>query len=345
MGKQYSIRTVPGMIRRNYSLQALNSLRVPSVADEFIEVASVEELADAVDHDQPLFILGAGSNVVLRKHVNGRTIKLAIRQLEIERGDSNEVLVRVGAGESWHELVRATLACGIYGLENLALIPGLVGAAPYQNIGAYGRELSEFVDAVEVFDLETSQHRVLNNQDCCFGYRDSAFKSGDQTHVVVTHVVLKFSRYSPVVDYRDVVDDLQQWPPREINAVAIAEAVCRIRRRKLPDVRQVGNVGSFFKNPVLTRKQFDLLRSKLDVVGYETESEIRVPAARLIEECGWHGYSNGKASVWDRQPLVLINSGSASGSDILDLASQIADDVHRRFDIEFELEPIIVGTD
>ena len=331
-------------IYRNHQLKPYNTLRVESIADEFVEVASVQELADAADSNLPVTILGAGSNVVLLARVPGRVIRVSIREFEVERSAPDSVRLRIGAGENWHELVRTTLGLGIEGLENLALIPGSVGAAPYQNIGAYGRELSEFVESVEVFELNTLSCRLMNKRDCKFKYRDSVFRSTIEDTSVVTHLNLNIRRTEPVIDYPDLHAELARWPPHSVTGTTVAESVIRIRRRKLPDVRQVGNVGSFFKNPLLSSRKYDLLKSHLEISGYPHGESYRVPAARLIDASGWRGYRCGQTGIWDRQPLVLINLNQASGIQILDLARRIADDVHQRYDVELELEPIVIGS-
>lgn len=331
-------------IQRNFQLKPYNTLRVASVAEEFIEVGSVEELAVAADCDQPISILGEGSNVVLLERIRGRVIKLSIRRFEMERCESDLVQLRIGAGENWHELVRRTLGFGVNGLENLALIPGSVGAAPYQNIGAYGRELSEFVDSVEVFDLKTLNCRLMSNKECEFMYRDSVFRSSAETREVITGINLCIRKTNPVFDYPDLSTELARWPVHEITGTTIAESVVRIRRRKLPDVRRIGNVGSFFKNPVLSSDEYDSLKSKLQITGYRFRDSFKVSAARLIDASGWRGYQCGETGVWDRQPLVLINRNRASGLQMLDLARRIADDVRQRYDIELQLEPIVIGS-
>ena len=328
-------------VQRQASLFACNSLRVDSTAELLIDAVSVDELLDALDFDGPVTVLGGGTNVVLRKFVPGRVVKVKMRGLA-ECGQSH---VRVGAGEIWHEVVRWTLARGLTGLENLALIPGLVGAAPFQNIGAYGRELNEVVDSVEVVDRSDRSLRTFSAAECRFGYRDSRFKSADADRYVVTGVVLDLDSVSSAVEYPDVQTELKRMGREATNAHAIAEAVIRVRRRKLPDPRRVGNVGSFFKNPVIDARAYDMLRGQLDIRGYPSGAGTKISAARLIDELGWKGHSDGPVGVWPRQPLVLTNSGGATGEQVLDLAARITESVAARFAIDLEREPVVVGQD
>lgn len=332
-------------MKRQASLLKYNTLGVDSTADELVRVKSVDELLEASSFSEQKVYLGGGSNVVLCGRLRARVIRLEIRGIFFEPLDDGTTLIRVGAGESWHELVRATVGRGIAGLENLALIPGSVGAAPYQNISAYGRELSEVLHSVEVFDLVDGELRSIDNSQCRFRYRDSLFKSDCPNRFVITQVNLVLGTAGLSVDYKDVQEHLKRWPRHELSSRAVAEHVVRIRRGKLPDTRRFGNVGSFFKNPLISSCTYDSLRTKIEIAGFRQTGGIRVPAARLIEACGWKGIRLGDVQVWHRQPLVLVNRGTAKGSDFLDVAQRVAEDVHRKFEIELELEPIVLGED
>ena len=314
-----------------------------STADELLHVKSVDELLAVSSSSEPVFYLGGGSNVVLLDRVNARVVRIVIGGISFEQMGDGAVLVRAGAGESWHELVRATVGRGISGLENLALIPGNVGAAPYQNISAYGRELAEVLHSVEVLDLTQGELRTITNSQCRFRYRDSLFKSGCPNRFVITHVNLILGTARLAATYEDVQEHIRQWPVHTISSRAISEYVVRIRRRKLPDVRRYGNVGSFFQNPTLSSHGYDLLQGKTEITGFMQIDGVRVPAARLIEACGWKGRRIGDVQVWHRQPLVLVNRGTAKGSDFLAVAQRIAENVHSKFDVELALEPIVVG--
>lgn len=322
-----------------------NTLGVESTADELVHVKSVDDLLAASSSSERIVYLGGGSNVVLLKRVNARVIRIEIGGISFKQLNDATTLVRVGAGESWHELVRATVGRGIVGLENLALIPGKVGAAPYQNISAYGRELSEVLLSVDVFDLTQRQLRTITNSQCRFRYRDSLFKSDCPNRFVITHVNLILGSAKLAAGYKDVREHIEQWPAHALSSRAISEHVVRIRRQKLPDVRRYGNVGSFFQNPTISSHRYDLLRGKTEIAGFSQSDGVRVPAARLIEACGWKGKRIGDVQVWHRQPLVLVNRGTAQGSDFLEVAKRVAENVHSNFEIELALEPVVLGQD
>ncbi|MCY3810510.1 MAG: UDP-N-acetylmuramate dehydrogenase [Gammaproteobacteria bacterium] len=327
-----------------------NTLGVPCVADAVRIVADAEALADnlreAEASGRPVTVVGGGSNLVLRSRLPGVVLLLRIRGLRVERLAASRWRVTAGAGEDWHEVVCATLGLGIGGLENLALIPGSVGAAPVQNIGAYGRELKDVLESVTVFDRRSGGLRELTVEDCGFGYRDSAFRRGGDASPapIIVAVTMILGHRGLVTDYPDVTRALRRSGIRPSHW-AIADVVTRVRRRKLPDPRRVGNVGSFFKNPVVTPGAFDRLRGKLSIEGYAVSDRIKVSAARLIDAAGWKGVAHGAVQVWPRQPLVLVNHGGATGADVLALARRIRDDVFAKYHVGLELEPTVLGTD
>jgi len=248
----------------------------------------------------------------------------------------------------WHGFVMHTLSLGLCGLENLALIPGTVGAAPIQNIGAYGVEVRDRVHAVEVFERATATTRLLAPDECAFAYRDSAFKR-EPHRWIVTAVEFTLSRHAPpVLDYAGLRDELAAMAITDPTASQVADAVIRIRRRKLPDPAVLGNAGSFFKNPVVLVAQADALRAAhptLPVFPGEGDASRKLSAAWLIDACGWKGHRDGDAGVSPEHALVLVNHGSASGAQLLDLARRIAASVHERFGVMLEPEPRIVGAD
>lgn len=317
---------------------------VESTASEYVRVQSVDDLSEFTDRVDTCFIYGHGTNVVLLDRLEGRVIQVDIRGISFRKFDRNSVLVRAGAGEQWHSLVHTTLAKGVTGLENLALIPGSVGAAPFQNIGAYGRELAEVLVSVDVFDVNRQAVYTLSKDECGFEYRNSLFKSTLRNSCVVTHVTLALGSLPLRFDYVDVANELSKHPQRPVNHRRIAAAVMRVRRRKLPNISNHGNVGSFFKNPILSKATYERLRTRIDIDGFAVDGGIRVPAARLIDVCGWKGRQVGKVQVWHRQPLVLVNRGETRGQMFLEMAQRIADDVHQQFDIPLELEPVVVGS-
>ncbi len=327
----------------NACLTRANSFGLESTAEELLEVSSVEELLESLERWPSATILGEGSNVVLHRHLPGLVIRVRIRGISVKRVAESAYRIRIGAGERWNELVRSLLGRGIRGLENLSLIPGSVGAAPYQNIGAYGRELGPMVESVEVVDRGEMATRTLPAAECEFRYRDSVFKSGSPQRYVITYVNIRTGDQAVETGYPDIDTELRRLGCGRPDPIHVANAVIRVRRRKLPDPRVIGNVGSFFKNPLLSSKDFELLRAKCEIQGFEERGLVKVSAARLIEASGWKGYRDGAVAVWHRQPLVLINTGGATATNVLGLAERIVDDVHRRYGVALDREPIEIG--
>ena len=330
-----------------------NTLGVRCVAEDIRVVPDAEALAENLREAdaaaQPVAVVAGGSNLVLRSRLPGMVLLLRIRGLRVERLAANRWRVTAGAGENWHDVVCATLGLGIGGLENLALIPGSVGAAPVQNIGAYGRELKDVLESVTVFDRDTDALRELTVDACGFGYRDSVFKrrlagASPTPGPIIVAVTMLLGQCGLATDYPDVTRALRRSGLRPSHW-AVADVVARVRRRKLPDPRQVGNVGSFFKNPVVTSCVFDRLRGKVPIEGYAVNDRVKVPAARLIDAAGWKGVAYGAVQVWPRQPLVLVNRGGATGADVLALARRIRDDVFAKYDVALDIEPAVLGTD
>ena len=325
-----------------------NTLGVPCVAGDMRIVRDAGMLAEHVvkadARHTPTTIIGGGSNLVLRSRLPGLVLLLRIGGLTVERLAASRWRVTAGAGVSWQEVVRATLGRGIGGLENLILIPGTVGAAPLQNIGAYGRELADVVESVTAFDRRCGRFATLSAAECRFRYRDSRFQSEDAGRYVVVRIALRLGHLAPHAGYPDVRRELARMGVGA-TPVGIAEAVVRVRRRKLPDPRRVGNVGSFFKNPVLTPGQLDALRARLDIDAQPHGEAYKVSAARLIDSAGWRGARHGAVQVWHRQPLVLINRGGATGHDVLDFAARISDDVMHKYGIAMHREPAVKGVD
>ncbi|HEX7036997.1 MAG TPA: UDP-N-acetylmuramate dehydrogenase [Pseudomonadales bacterium] len=334
------------------SLREANTLGVPSVAERLVVVrreAELLALVDAVGRGgaSRLTVLGGGSNVVLRRRVPGTVCLIRTRGVRIEPG-TGDVLVTAAAGERWHDLVRYTLGQGLAGLENLALIPGSVGAAPIQNIGAYGVELAERFVRLRALDTASGRIHVLHGRDCDFGYRDSVFKRAEAASLVILDVTLCLPRRAePVTSYPDVALELERLGRTRPQPWDVAEAVIRIRRRKLPDPRRIGNVGSFFKNPVVTVQEAAHVAARLPALNrYPAAGDrVKLSAAQLIDAAGWKGARLGPAAVWRRQPLVLVNTGGATAADVLTLADAIRRDVADRFDVALELEPRVIGED
>lgn len=335
-------------IRENVELGALNTLHVPARASFYVEVESASELATALDwaasgQHEPL-ILGGGSNLVFARDFQGLVIRMAIRARRWERVVDHRVTLVLGAGENWHEAVLYAARAGYRGIENLALIPGTAGAAPVQNIGAYGVELCDCLESVRALDRITGELVILDNAECRFAYRDSLFKH-NPGRFVITEIRLGLSRNKPLtLGYRDLQEYLGDTPESELTPLEVAEAVMAIRRRKLPDPAIIPNAGSFFKNPVVVTAQFEALRTRHpDIVGYPQEHGVKLAAAWLIDQCGWKGFRNARVGVHNRQALVLINHSGGSGSDILALAEEIRESVEKRFGVVLEMEPGIVA--
>ncbi|MGV8930612.1 MAG: UDP-N-acetylmuramate dehydrogenase [Luteimonas sp.] len=301
--------------------------------------------ADGAAHTS-LLVLGGGSNLLFAGDHPGPVLALTAKQIAIRSEEGSRVVVRADAGVPWHDFVMHTLAQGLCGLENLALIPGTVGAAPIQNIGAYGVEVCEHIHAVEVFERASAQTRRLSRDECAFAYRDSAFKRSPDRWIV-TAVEFALSRTStPTIDYAGLRDELAAMRVTAPDARTIAEAVIRIRRRKLPDPAVLGNAGSFFKNPILPLAQADALQashSALPMFRSDSPDTRKLSAAWLIDTCGWKGHRDGDAGVSAEHALVLVNHGRASGMQLLDLAHRIATSVQARFGVRLEPEPRIIG--
>ncbi len=331
-------------------LTARNTFRVPATAALLAEVDDAAALpallASAEVHGRDLLVLGEGSNLLLVDDVPGLVLSLRASAVRVLENDGDATLLRVDAGMDWDALVRRTLALGLGGLENLALIPGTVGAAPIQNIGAYGAEIGESIECVETLDRERMAFVRLSRDDCGFAYRDSAFKR-EPERWIVTAVELRLRRSAPLrLDYAGIREELAAMHIDAPRAVDVAEAVTRLRRRKLPDPAVIGNAGSFFKNPIVDGARAEALRAAhpaLPVFPAGDRTRRKLSAAWLIDACGWKGHRDGDVGVSEKHALVLVNHGAASGAQLLALARRIADSVRERFAVALEPEPRIVG--
>jgi UDP-N-acetylmuramate dehydrogenase len=293
----------------------------------------------------PRLVLGGGSNVLFTRDFAGLVLHMRSIGIEIVGEDADVTYVRAAAGENWHRFVQWTLMQGLNGLENLSLIPGSVGAAPIQNIGAYGVEVKDCFHALTAFDFETGKILALGKPDCRFGYRDSVFKNGLRDRAVILDVTFALpKRWQPNLRYADVAQELHARGLAAPTARDISEAVIAIRTRKLPDPAVIGNAGSFFKNPVVPAMQRDaLLARHPQLVSYaQPDGSFKLAAGWLIDQCGWKGKSIGAAGVYEKQALVLVNRGGASGPDIVRLAEAIQADVSARFGVMLEPEPVFV---
>ncbi len=340
---------MPLELIENADLKPLNTFGVDARARFLARISSADDLAqlatDARVKDLPRTVLGGGSNILLTGNVEGVVAKIDVAGLN-EIGETDDAwLVEIGAGENWHDTVRRLLARQRPGLENLALIPGQAGAAPIQNIGAYGVELAERFHSLRAWDSATSSVVTMKLSDCNFGYRDSVFKrepTGDRIVLSVTLALPK--RWIPVTSYADVDNELRSHGIKQPAPLDIFNAVVAIRRRKLPDPATIGNAGSFFKNPVVSRaKQLELIGRFPSLVSYALPGgRFKLAAGWLIEACGLKGATRGRAGVYERQALVLVNRGGATGREILALAREVQDKVAEKFGVRLEPEPVIV---
>lgn len=336
-------------------LQARNTFRVAATAEMLVEVrdaAALPELfGNAMLRDGPVLVLGGGSNLLFAGDPPGAVLALGGQEIRIIEDDGDTAIVRADAGVDWHAFVLWALGHGLSGLENLALIPGTVGAAPIQNIGAYGVEVRERIHVVETFDRRDNTLRRIDRDACGFAYRDSRFKREPERSIVVAVEFALARASAPRLDYAGIGEELAAMGLTTTGAdrpkaSQVAEAVCRIRRRKLPDPAAIGNAGSFFKNPIVPLTQaHSLLRAHPDLPAFPGggEANRKLSAAWLIEACGWRGHREGDAGVSDRHALVLVNHGTAAGPQLLDLARRIAASVQARFGVTLEPEPRIVG--
>ena len=319
----------------NASLAGRNTFRVPARAALLIEVTRSDVLPE---------VLGEGSNVLFTRDWPGVVLAVGVRGIQMLEDGPEGARVRVAAGENWHDFVLWSLARGYAGLENLALIPGTVGAAPIQNIGAYGAEASEFIQAVDVYDRQLGRGLRLANADCGFAYRDSIFKR-EPGRLVVGAVEFLLPRVrQPRLDYAGVRDELATMGVTAPTPVTVAEAVMRLRTRKLPNPALIGNAGSFFKNPAVSPAQAEALRREHPaLVAWElADGRCKLSAAWLIEACGFKGLREGDAGVSSQHALVLVNHGQATGAQIWALAERVREAVERRFGVRLEPEPVVV---
>lgn len=334
-------------IKQDYSITHLNTLGLKVSSRYYVEVNSIDELQRALSFAKEkllsTFVMGEGSNVVFSGDYDGLIIGISLHGIAVTR-HGDEAIVEAAAGENWHQLVLYCLQRDLYGLENLSLIPGSVGAAAVQNIGAYGAELKDVLLDLKVMDTDTQVLRTLTMAECRFGYRTSIFKESLRDRTAITSLRLKLSSHSKLnQSYGQLQQELREMAVGNVDGHSISEAVCRIRRRRLPDPSEMGNVGSFFKNPVVSVQQYDQLKTDHpDLVGVADQGEgIKLAAAWLIDQCGWKNKGVGDAVVSDRHTLVLINKGNAKPSDFLRLANRIQVSVRSKFNVALELEPTI----
>jgi len=341
------------VIEHGVSLRELNTFGLPAMARTLVRIRSDADVRRVLDHPElgraPKLVLGGGSNLVLTRDPAAVVLRVEVAGRRLVQQREDAWVVELGAGENWHEAVAWTIDQGWPGLENLALIPGTVGAAPVQNIGAYGLELKERFESLDAVDLVTGRSVTLDARACSFGYRDSVFKhqgfGGLASKSLITRVRLALPRpWVPVLGYLDLERRMADTGQRCPDARTLFEWVCAIRRDKLPDPRLIGNAGSFFKNPVVSAEQCrDIIARDPRIVHYPlADGSCKLAAGWLIDACGWKGKSIGGAGVYDKQALVLVNRGGATGAEVLTLARAIQESVYGRFGIRLEPEPVVI---
>ncbi|MCZ6502787.1 MAG: UDP-N-acetylmuramate dehydrogenase [Gammaproteobacteria bacterium] len=329
-------------LQENFSLAKHNTLGLDISTRYFCRAHCQQELSEVLafarEEKLRILVLGGGSNIVFTKNFDGLVLMLDFRGVQVD-GQK----VTVGAGENWHWLVRHTLQRGLFGLENLSLIPGLAGAAPIQNIGAYGQELDQVFVELEATDLSTGEEINFTSSDCCFGYRHSIFKDELKDRMAITHITLRLcSDFTPILNYQDVVNELESLGEGIPTATDISDAVIAVRKRKLPNPDKQGNVGSFFKNPEMQSQKLEKFKQRWpDVPSRQLQSGVhKIPAAWLIEKAGMKGMSIGDAAVSTLHALVIVNRGNASSGDVLGLGARVEKQVLAEFGIRLEIEPV-----
>jgi UDP-N-acetylmuramate dehydrogenase len=336
-------------ILQNISLKQYNTFGIDASAQYFVSFSNVDEaqqlLGDKKFSSISKFILGGGSNILFTKNIEGLVLKNEIKGIQLIKEDNRHVYVKVAAGENWNSFVMHCIQHNYAGLENLSLIPGNVGASPMQNIGAYGVELKNVFESLEALNRNDNRIIEFTANDCAFGYRESVFKRKYKEQFVILNVIFRLNKI-PVFNtsYGAVEQELERMNVKELSIKAVSQAVINIRTSKLPDPKQIGNAGSFFKNPTIELKAYQPLQhSYFNVPHYAVDDDhVKIPAAWLIEQCGWKGYRDGDAGVHPKQPLVLVNYGNARGEQIYDLSEKIFQSVKQKFGIELEIEVNIV---
>ena len=338
-------------IKSNQSLFEFNTFGIHASAQYFLSIHSSEDLSECITQFEwqaiPKIVLGEGSNILLTRNIDGLVIKNNI--LGIKKIDENKdhVWLTIGAGENWHRFVLYCLENNYAGVENLSLVPGSVGAAPMQNIGAYGVEIKEVFERLEAVSLFDGCTRVFSHKECCFGYRDSVFKNEEKGKYAVTYVTLRLNKKSMFnIRYGAIKEVLSQMgvKKKDLTIQVVSDAVIRIRQSKLPDPKKIANAGSFFKNPVISKKEFTALQRRFEDIPHYPEANgyVKVPAAWLIEQCGWKGKRFNHVGVHDQQALVLVNYGGGSGTEVKDLAEKIQQSVIDTFGIGLAPEVNII---
>lgn len=321
-----------------------NTFGIETYARDYVEYASCGQLHEAIPtlHHSPVLHVGGGSNLLFTKDFDGTVLHCNIKTVDRVADDNDHVWLRAGAGMTWDDFVAYTVRAGLGGAENLSLIPGEVGASAVQNIGAYGVEVKDLIERVECMSIADGTQRVFTNSECGYAYRDSVFKRELKGQYAVTHVTYRLSRhFTPRLEYGNIRSRIEE--AGEITPQKVREVIMDIRKSKLPDPKVTGNAGSFFMNPVVSEERFRQLRADYpDIPFYTTGGGVKIPAGWLIERCGWKGRSMGRAGVYSRQALILVNLGGATGSDIVALSEAVIHSVKEKFNIDIHPEVNII---
>ncbi len=336
-------------IRENFSLKPYNTFGIDVKAKYFTTFNSVENLEEILNSQFSILnsqlILGGGSNLLFTKDVDGIVLKNEIKGIEILDQDNNFIYIKAGAGLNWHEFVLHCLRNNYAGVENLSLIPGNVGASPMQNIGAYGVEIKDVFHELEAYHINEKMLKIFSLDECEFGYRESVFKRKYKNEFVITSVSFRLCK-TPVFNtsYGAIQQELEKMRVKELSIQAISQAVVNIRSSKLPDWKEIGNAGSFFKNPQIARQEFHELKQIFpEIIGFPLGDEYtKLAAGWLIEQCGWKGYRKGDAGCYEKQALVLVNYGEATGQQIFELSEEIIQSVKKKFGVTLEREVNII---
>lgn len=336
-------------IHPDYNLKDLNTFHISAKAAFYVEVRSIDDLSAAVnfanEKNLDILVLGGGSNLLFTRDFDGIVMKMAIKGFEKIKEDDDAAWIRIGAGEDWHRTVVKCVDSGLGGLENLSLIPGTVGAAPMQNIGAYGVEIKDVFDSLEAFEIKSGNTKKFDLLDCEFGYRSSVFKKELKGKYIITHVTLMLHKKEMFnTSYGALQTALATHGVKELSLKAISEAVISVRQSKLPDPKEIGNAGSFFKNPIVPLDDYEKLKKTFpELPAFPDEQQkVKLSAAWLIEQCGWKGKRFNDAGVHVNHALILVNYGDATGDEIKTLAEKIQNSVFEKFGIELEPEVNIV---
>ncbi|MBS1600739.1 MAG: UDP-N-acetylmuramate dehydrogenase [Bacteroidetes bacterium] len=333
-------------LQQNVSLKEFNTFGIDVQAKYFSRFSNQDELEESLAQNKSsTFILGGGSNILLTRNFDGLILKNEIKGIDIIKEDEHHLYVRAGAGENWHQFVQYCIQRNLAGVENLSLIPGSVGASPMQNIGAYGVEVKEVFDELEAYHLKEKKVYTFSVNDCEFGYRESIFKKKLKDQLVILSVTYRLNKVPAFnTSYGAVEQELEKMGVTNLSIQAISQAVINIRSSKLPDPAEIGNAGSFFKNPQISKSKFVELRSKHpELVAFEnSDGTMKLAAGWMIEQCGWKGYRKGDAGCHAKQALVLVNYGNASGKEIYTLSEEITKSVKKKFGVELEREVNVV---